>query len=125
MGSDQRDAVRPVPTSTAPSGSLGLPDLPAASADVLAVAGDIDIATAPRLRERILEHVDATQGDLVLDVADVPFMDSSGFAVLLTAQQRLKPLGRRLALRNAQPPVISALRMSRLDSVIPLEGDPA
>lgn len=121
MGSDQRDAVRPGLSTSAYLPSTSPDDRSA----VLLVEGDIDIATAPQLSERILEHVSATDGDVVLDMSGVPFMDSSGLAVLLIAQQRLTPQGRRLALRGAQPPVISALRMSRLDAVIPLEGDRA
>jgi anti-anti-sigma factor len=90
------------------------------------VSGEVDMATAPELRARLLDAIAEGEGAVVVDLAHVDFMDSSGFAVLVTASQRLRSAGRDLVVRGARAPVLSAMRMTRLDLVLTLEEpDPA
>ncbi|WP_245178797.1 STAS domain-containing protein [Streptomyces montanisoli] len=69
---------------------------------VAAVAGELDIATAGDLHTRVSAAL-ATHRDLILDLADVGFCDSSGFNALLRIRRRVGETGGRLAL--AAPPV--------------------
>ena len=64
---------------------------------VLAVSGELDIATAPRLRERLGAAVDSRTKRIVVDLREVTFMDSIGLAAIVHARSRLRPDG-RLAL---------------------------
>jgi anti-anti-sigma factor len=64
---------------------------------VLAVAGELDLATAPELRERLGAAVDAGAAEIVVDLRAVTFMDSIGLAAVLHARSRLREDG-RLAL---------------------------
>lgn len=57
---------------------------------VLAVSGEIDVGTAPRLREKILELVGLGVSQLVLDMTGVDFLDSTGLGVLVGALKRLR-----------------------------------
>ena len=91
----------------------------------MAVAGEIDMATAPELRERLVAASAEGEGAVVVDLSGVAFMDSSGFAVLVTASQRLRSAGRDLVVRGARSAVLSAMRMTRLDMVLTLEEAPA
>ena len=62
--------------------------------DVLALAGELDAFSAPRLREAIAR----ADRDVVLDLRQVGFVDSSGLGAILGAARRLATAGRRLSL---------------------------
>jgi anti-anti-sigma factor len=61
---------------------------------ILTVCGELDIETAPELRERLAGAIGRGAESVVVDVAAVDFMDSVSLAVLLSAS---KSLGGRLA----------------------------
>ena len=54
---------------------------------LVAVRGELDLATAPELESVVLERLDAGQA-VVLDLRELDFMDSSGLRVLITAHTR-------------------------------------
>jgi anti-sigma B factor antagonist len=84
---------------------------------VLALAGEIDLARSPELRLRLREEMDRRPSRLVIDLAKVTYMDSSGVATLVEALQRSKSAGTRLLLSELQPRVRSIFTISRLDTV--------
>ena len=65
---------------------------------LLAVSGEIDIATSPRLIAELNSAVTDNAGPLVVDLTDVAFMDSTGLALLIDAQRRLSGRGREFAV---------------------------
>lgn len=70
----------------------------------LCVAGELDVATAPALREALLDALGRDPiPDLVVDTREVTFVDSSGLAVLLMAARRWTAEERRLVLRPGAP----------------------
>jgi anti-sigma B factor antagonist len=60
---------------------------------VLAVNGEIDIATAPALRDRLDGAIEAGQRRLVIDLSAITFLDSVALATILHAKQRLSEDG--------------------------------
>jgi anti-sigma B factor antagonist len=68
---------------------------------VVTVAGDIDIFTAPRLRELLVELIDAGRLHLVVDLEKVTFLDSTALAVLIGAWRRVRDHDGCLALVGA------------------------
>jgi len=56
---------------------------------VLTIAGELDIATVPVVRERLTAVTDAGTRRLVVDLRDVSFMDSTGLAAFIHAKMRL------------------------------------
>ena len=68
-------------------------------ATVIHVRGEIDMATAGRLRDAIEPHMGPKQ-TIVLDLSEVDFMDSSALHVLVQARGRLTEDGGSLVLRN-------------------------
>lgn len=66
----------------------------------LAVAGELDIASAPDLRGRIEQFELSHPHTLALDLADVTFMDVSGMRVLLEVAQRAKSRKARFVIHN-------------------------
>ncbi len=81
----------------------------------LALAGDIDAHTAPALAEAI----GASDRDhLVLDMAGVEFLDSSGLRVLIEAHQAARADGRTVQLANPSTVVSRLLEISGIDGYL-------
>ena len=57
---------------------------------VVSVAGEIDVYTAPRLREEITELVAAGTYDIVIDMSEVEFLDSTGLGVLVGGLKKVR-----------------------------------
>ena len=64
---------------------------------VISVEGDLDIATAPALRDHLTAAIDAGKRRLVIDLCSISFLDSVALATIVHAKQML-PEGGKLAL---------------------------
>ena len=85
---------------------------------VIAVAGEIDVYTAPSLRERLNELVASGHYDLVVDMEGVEFLDSTGLGVLQDSHARRQEVSRRIIfLRGGRTD--GALSDGELDSLLP------
>lgn len=67
---------------------------------VVAVAGELDVATAPALREELYRVIDRGVATIVVDLADMDFIDSTGLGVLVGALKRVKERDGALELRS-------------------------
>ena len=85
---------------------------------VVELHGDLDMATAPPLRECLQKLLDAGDRQVVVDMAGVSFMDSSALGALVTSFKALREAGGRLSLAAVQPPVRSVLSITSVDEVI-------
>ncbi|MDO0927212.1 STAS domain-containing protein [Streptomyces sp. TG1A-8] len=65
---------------------------------VLHVSGELDLVTSPVLRQRVHDVVAEGHHDLVLDLSDVFFCDSSGVGVLVAARRLIRSCQGRLRL---------------------------
>jgi anti-sigma B factor antagonist len=63
---------------------------------VIIVAGEVDLATAPELRGALL----ATSGDVIVDLAQVGFMDSTGLSALISGRKHVIGAGYTFSVRN-------------------------
>jgi anti-sigma B factor antagonist len=70
-----------------------------ADATVLALSGELDIASAPGLEQALDEFGASMPRRLVIDLTDVTFMDSTGLRALLLARQRGEDGDHELSLR--------------------------
>ena len=87
---------------------------------VLEVGGEVDVYTAPRLRERLVELVDGGARDVVVDLSRVDFLDSTGLGVLVGALKRLRSAGGTFGLVCAKEPLLKIFRITALDQVFPI-----
>ncbi|MET7967594.1 STAS domain-containing protein [Micromonospora sp. NPDC005305] len=85
---------------------------------VVEVRGELDMATAPQLRDGLQQLVDAGDRQVVLDMAGVGFLDSSALGALVLIFKSLREVGGRLGLASVQPAVRSVLRVTSVDRVI-------
>jgi anti-anti-sigma factor len=65
---------------------------------VLRITGELDIMTSPEVRQRVHEAVAGGRRELVLDLSEVFFCDSSGVGVLIAARRLLRSCQGRLHL---------------------------
>jgi anti-sigma B factor antagonist len=91
---------------------------------VVEVGGEIDIASAPELRDCLNQTIDAGNRQLVVDLRQVSFIDSEGLGVLVGARRRLLRYGHDggIQLVCANGLVLRVLRISGLDRVFPLHA---
>lgn len=91
---------------------------------VIGVSGEIDLATAPRLREQLVRLVTEHAGRIVVvDLSGVTFCDSLGLGVLVGAQRRARALGGELRLVVPGGRLADAFSMPGLDAVLPSFAD--
>ncbi len=93
---------------------------------VVAVAGEIDLYTAPRLHSELAAAVMVDgPAQVVVDMAGVDFCDSTGMNVLLAALRRARERGGDLVLAGPRPAVRKILQVTGLESVFTVLDDPA
>lgn len=85
---------------------------------VLAVSGEIDMASAPEFEEALAEAIGASAKGLVVDLTHVSFMDSTGLNALVRAFERHRWADRGFAVVSDDRRVTIMLEISRLDRVI-------
>lgn len=91
---------------------------PAPTTFVLPVSGELDLAAAPVLRERLLAAITDGHRDVVLDLSGVTFVDSSGLSVIITAYKRVQAEGGRLRVVGASGLVRSVLDVTGLGRIL-------
>lgn len=85
------------------------------------VIGEIDLHSSPELRGVLLEALNKHQPKkVILDLGQVPYMDSSAVAVLVEALQKIRKTGGKICLTHLQPRVKGLLEIARLDSIFVL-----
>jgi anti-sigma B factor antagonist len=94
-----------------------------AGVPVVVLAGDLDIATAPKVRDTIVKL--ATSGHLlaVVDLREVEFLDSTGLGVLVGCLKRFRTLGGDLRLVVTTERVRKVFEITGLDHAFALHDD--
>jgi anti-anti-sigma factor len=68
------------------------------AAALIAIAGELDLASSPALRDELLRCSDAGAELVILDLRELLFMDSTGLSILVRAHQQAVDSGRRFAV---------------------------
>jgi anti-sigma B factor antagonist len=87
---------------------------------VLALRGEVDVSTAPKLRQQLVELATEGRPWVVVDLSEVAFLDSTGLGVLVSGLRRFRLLGGDLILAAAQPRILRVLEITRLDRAFDL-----
>ena len=90
---------------------MSIPEPP----NVLSLEGALDLHVSPEVRASLRELIDKKPKRLVVDLSNVPYVDSSGLAVLIGAMQSLEHQGGVFMLAGAQEAVRMILESARLD----------
>jgi anti-sigma B factor antagonist len=90
----------------------------AAGATVVAVTGELDVLTAPRLTTSLDDLIRRGQGNIVIDLSGAGFIDSLGLHTLLNLQRRLAHRSRSLAVVCGDGPIRRAIELARLEDAL-------
>jgi anti-anti-sigma factor len=88
---------------------------------VVALAGEADRATLHVVKEALADVIADRDGDVVVDLAQMDFIDTAALRVVLRARETLEAAGRQLTLRS---PSRSAGRLLGVLGLGPLAGPP-
>ncbi|HWL98905.1 MAG TPA: anti-sigma factor antagonist [Nocardioidaceae bacterium] len=88
-----------------------------AGCTVIEVGGEIDVYTAPKLRECIVDLVNRGNYHLVVDMEDVEFLDSTGLGVLVGGLKRVRAHDGSLRLVCTQERLLKIFRITGLTKV--------
>ncbi len=89
-------------------------------AAVVAVAGELDMATAPEVWEKVDGLLSAGRHRLVFDLSELSFCDSTGLSVFVRARNRSAASGGEVFLAAPQRAVRRVLEVSGLVAVLPM-----
>ncbi len=99
---------------------LSLTTRPEGDRTVVQVGGEIDVYTAPKLREQLVDLVNAGQYHLVVDMESVEFLDSTGLGVLVGGLKRVRAHEGSLRLVCTQERILKIFRITGLTKVFPI-----
>ena len=102
---------------------------------VIAARGEIDLFTAPELKQVITEAIESGERRVAIDLSEVSFLDSTALGVLIGAVKRLRSRGGALAVVNTDSSIAKTFEITGLDqiftiaetreaAVAALDGDP-
>jgi anti-sigma B factor antagonist len=87
---------------------------------VFDVRGDVDVYSAPLLRQEILARIEQGQSRIVLNLEKVDFLDSTGLSVMINGLKRARTLNGTLVLARPGAQVQRMLNLTHLDRVFPV-----
>lgn len=92
---------------------------------VVHVRGEVDLYSAPELKETLVDAARLGAGRLVIDLTEATFMDSSALSALLSARRRAQSLGGRVVLVNTNPAIAQTLATTGLDGILQIAASAA
>ena len=87
---------------------------------LVTMSGDLDMYSAPSIRSEVRRLLDGGVRDVILDLSDVHFIDSTALGVILGAISRTKHMQGRTLVVTADDNVTRVFRLTRLDEVVSL-----
>jgi anti-sigma B factor antagonist len=88
---------------------------------VIDVEGEVDVFTAPKLREAIIGLLGDGMQRLIVNLENVAFMDSTGLGVLVGGLKRVKERDGEMAIAGAQGTVLRVLNVTGLNAVFSMK----
>jgi anti-sigma B factor antagonist len=83
----------------------------------LRIAGTLDVITAPELGATIDKLVEERRTRVVVDLAGLDLIDSSGVAVLVALYKRVRAMGGQVQVTNARDQPLAIFKLLRMDKV--------
>jgi anti-sigma B factor antagonist len=89
---------------------------------VIKVGGEVDINTAPALKQRIVEIIEEDKQHIIVDFSEATFIDSTTLGILVGGVKRLRPSGGWLSLVCTDENILKVLHITGLDQIFPIES---
>ena len=91
----------------------------------LSLTGELDISSAPRLEDELVQVEAACPPAIMLDLRGLEFMDSTGLRTIVAADARAREQGRRLTIVRGPDAVQRIFSVTKLDERLEIVDDPA
>lgn len=97
----------------------------AAGAARVTLAGELDLATAPRVQEAVQAVIEQGASRVVINLARLTFVDSSGLRLFIVLNERAKDEGWTLALIRPAQPSLSVFQITGAEENLPFIEEPS
>ena len=87
---------------------------------IVNVNGEVDVFTAPKLREQLIELVEQGERNLIVGLEGVDFLDSTGLGVLVAGLKRVKTHDGTLSIVCTKDRILKIFRITGLTKVFPI-----
>jgi anti-sigma B factor antagonist len=87
---------------------------------VIVAQGDIDLDSFSTFKKSVGDQIALGHRHILVDMANVGYMDSSGFGALVSLLKVLRPLGGSISLASCSAAITRSLHLTRLDTIIHL-----
>ncbi len=94
-----------------------------AQTHLIELGGEVDLYTAPEFKERMVELIESGRTQIVVDLSQATFIDSTTLGVLVGGVKRLRPSGGALALVCADQNITKIFEITGLDRVFAIHPD--
>lgn len=92
--------------------------------NVVRLTGLLDVRSVGDVRQTLNDLIDASDGDVIVDLEAVDAVDATGLGLLVATHRRTQLLGRQLVLRHPVPSVVRILAVTRLHRILHVERTP-
>ncbi|MGO1369408.1 MAG: STAS domain-containing protein [Senegalia sp. (in: firmicutes)] len=89
---------------------------------ILKPKGEIDIYTAPKFKEILLEVIESKESDIIIDGEDLEYIDSTGLGVLISGLKKLKETDKNIIIINLRPNIVKLFEITGLNKVFVVKG---
>jgi len=89
----------------------------------VSLRGELDLSTVEKVEDELRRIEDRADKLLVLDLSGLTFLDSTGLRLMVTADQRARKAGRRLALVKGPETVHRVFTITKLDERLEIVDD--
>jgi anti-sigma B factor antagonist len=89
--------------------------------DVVAVRGEIDVATSATLRDELYAVIDGGSTALVVDLSGLGFIDSSGLGVLVGSLKHMRERDGEMVIAGLEQPARRVFEITGLTELFPME----
>jgi len=90
-------------------------------AGLVTMTGEIDFTVTPHMRERLAAFIEATSGDILLDLGGLDYIDSSGLAALIEARKKLQSKGRKISISEVSSQVRKLFNLTQIGDLFGIE----
>jgi len=90
---------------------------------IMTLDGEVDVYTAPRLKEELVEMIESGCSNVLVDLESVGFIDSSGLGVLVGGLRRAKEHDGAVRLVCTRENILKIFNITGLDKVFPIFSD--
>ena len=89
---------------------------------IFSLNGELDLSTANKLKDNLYKSVEEKLSDVVIDMTNLEYIDSTGIGVLVGLMKKLRTQGKDIKISNAKDNVKRIFKITGIDQIISMEG---